>query len=197
MSNYGRVQGSDDAGDALPEAPVVILEQLGFWSGTCEIFNNIIVDPHPTTRDKAIGLGTSGADQITYLDYNAGYYAAGPAPTPVWYTDRVVVSAGKGMHDFVVNPRFVDPSRKFSTFDASLGGPGTVSNCIAEFLKMNGYSGSTYDPRYNNSDLLAYMREGFTPRSRDRRLLRGGRYGDFIGAVQPRALPKTRVNPFV
>lgn len=71
-----------------------------------------------------------------------------------------VYSNPPGVHDLVgVDPQFVNPLARIETFDASLGGPGTLDNAVAEFLKANT---PDYNPDYSASKLVQYFQDAFT-----------------------------------
>lgn len=60
-----------------------------------------------------------------------------------------------GVHDQAnVNPQFTDPTRNLQTWDASLGGPGTIASALGRIQ---------HDPTLTNASLLPYIRNGFAP----------------------------------
>ena len=83
------------------------------------------------------------------------------------------------------DPRFADPTRNIRTWDAHLGGPGTIANAFAEIRKRNDPA-ATYNPAYNVSDLIDWVRAGYMPQNPA--LWSGGYNGAFIGAVDPTGL---------
>ena len=60
-------------------------------------------------------------------------------------------------------PMFVDPTRNLESWDASLGGPGTVTHALAELEVANDSSNPAYDSRYTTAALIAWVRTGFAP----------------------------------
>jgi len=74
---------------------------------------------------------------------------------------------GKGMHEYYGDPGFIAPTRLASTWDTSLGGPGTKAHARTELVKINGWdengAPATWNPAYNFPAWLSYMRAGFTP----------------------------------
>ena len=55
-------------------------------------------------------------------------------------------------------PQFVDPARNLQTWDASLGGPGTVAGALSKLRVQYDPSAAGYDARYTTAALLAYLR---------------------------------------
>jgi len=177
----------DNAGDGdggVAFATMMLTEQVSTLSGanTREFYNNLLIDPDSSTaQDAAIDLLNNTADQVTYLDYNAGWtYPAGATGPPVKYTAKVVVTAGKGVNDFAIDPNFVDRTRSIVTWDAELGGNGTFANAIAELLKLNA---SDYDVNYDVAALVAWTKAGYVPQAAA--LVGSGRSGADIGAMTP------------
>ncbi|WP_447978074.1 hypothetical protein [Candidatus Nitrospira bockiana] len=81
-----------------------------------------------------------------------------------------------------VNPQFVDDSRDIAKWDASLGGPGTAANAMAELKKRNNRSG--YNPAYSVAGLVNYVKAGFVPRNSKLRTASDAGQGSWIGAAQ-------------
>lgn len=90
------------------------------------------------------------------------------------------MSKRPGGTDQNVNPRFVDATRKPETWDATLGGPGTLTNMFAELAKMNDDSG--YNTLYTHAALRTYWAGGFLPL--EPRARGTAHDGTYIGAVQ-------------
>jgi len=90
-------------------------------------------------------------------------------------------SAVIGAHDVDdVDPQFVDPTRTPATWDASLGGPGTLQGAMDRLSPGGGSS---------MEDLLVYVRQGFWPQNPAYQA--GGDPADGsppIGAVDPPAM---------
>jgi hypothetical protein len=78
------------------------------------------------------------------------------------------------------DPLFVDSTRNLATWDASLGGLGTVVNALAELSKVADASG--WDPDYNVAALLVWVKAGSAPRNKQ--LYNRGHDGRTLGAVE-------------
>ena len=96
-----------------------------------------------------------------------------------------------GTDDVTGDPQFVDSTRRTTTWDASLGGPGTRANMLTELMKLNDRTG--YNAAYSVTALIEYVRAGFVPTNPD--YVTGADDGTAIGAVQPP--PGTEVLPDV
>lgn len=170
------IDNDGKTGSGLAFSTILLTEQSSELSGHIEIYNNLIVDPNSNTKtDVAIDLLTNKPDQISYLGYNVGWTEpAGASTPPVKYNDKVVVTAGVGVNDIAVEPKFEDSKRTMLTWDASLGGPGTAVNAIKSLAART----SGYTPHA----LVTYIKKGFTPSTN---ALSGiGRNGANIGAMK-------------
>jgi hypothetical protein len=87
-------------------------------------------------------------------------------------------STAPGANDVDEDPDFVDPTRDLASWDAALGGPGTVANAVAEILKLGD---TDWNPDYNVADLLTWVRAGFAPQNQN--LIGAAHDGGTIGAV--------------
>lgn len=108
--------------------------------------------------------GYTGTDGVGYESYSAGTVFSGTAPG----ANDVTVSADP----------FVDKARNLAAWDASLGGPGTTANALAELAKRNDWTG--YDPNYNILDAVEWVAGGFDVT--DAALQDAGHDGVTIGA---------------
>jgi hypothetical protein len=61
-----------------------------------------------------------------------------------------------------VNPQFVDATRNLQSWDASVGGAGTVANALTELKKKNE---AGYNPAYQISALVSWVKAGFVPQA--------------------------------
>ena len=95
-------------------------------------------------------------------DYN-GTYNLSTVPAGTWndvadgtvYSTPITGTTPPGVHDQSnVNPQSSDPTRNLQTWDAWLGGPGTVAGALA-LLQQN--------PALTDSSLLPYIQTGFAP----------------------------------
>ena len=110
------------------------------------------------------------------------------------YGDDLVFSAGTpGANDVTGDPQFTDRTRTMKTWDATLGGAGTVANALAELAKRNDASG--YNGAYTIANLMSYLRAGWTPRNRAFQAAHDQVAGGWIGAV-PGLLNPTAVARF-
>lgn len=97
-------------------------------------------------------------------DYNGGYnFATGS--NGLGYDGLTFSTGSPGAHDVTGDPQFVWQIEELNPaagglgikgWDASLGGPGTVLNALAELSKKNDPAG--YDSRYSVPALLAWVR---------------------------------------
>lgn len=128
------------------------------------------------TDDSVSNLVTSGN-----ANYNNAYNNIAGSNLKGYH--HLEFSAGSpGANDLAVNPNFVDSSRDFASWDASLGGAGTDSNAITE-LRKRGLSG--FNSNYTTQNLIAYVRAGFAPQNAS--LQNAGHDGVTIGAVEYQA----------
>jgi hypothetical protein len=89
-------------------------------------------------------------------------------------------SAVYGDHE--IPPGFVDTTRRFSTYDASVGGPGTYANFFTELGKRCGLLG-TYNAAYDTDKVWNYLMAGWAPT--EVRLATTSSTGGYVGAVKP------------
>lgn len=61
-----------------------------------------------------------------------------------------------------IDPQFLAPDRTVETWDASLGGPGTLDHAFAELAKRCGVVGGA-DSAYAIGDLIDYLIDGYRP----------------------------------
>ena len=119
--------------------------------------NNICATLYATTNSKAVrdqAATPSVYDIITMVDYNGKYNLTG--------STHLALGTAWDAHSFVANPNFVDPTRNFMTWGASLGGAGTDADTLANMLKLNGYGG-TFNASYSIENLLAWVKAGYRP----------------------------------
>jgi len=113
-------------------------------------------------------------------DYN-GWLGLATVPANTWhdiadgtvYNTPMSGATAPGVHDVAnVDPQFVDPTRNLQSWDASLGGAGTVVSAMARIQA---------DPTLTKTSLLPYIRAGFLPTNAA--YLNSGHDGANIGAV--------------
>ena len=93
-------------------------------------------------------------ERITRSTVPAGTWKIDPADGTV-YPTPITGTTPPGVHDQTnVNPDFTDPTRNLQSWDAWLGGPGTVAGALA-LLQQN--------PALTDSSLLPYIQTGFAP----------------------------------
>lgn len=128
-------------------------------------------------RDQNAG---SADQKISSAVCNGNYNITGSK----YQVTRTVGSYGAG--DVDANPGFADTGRGALSWDASIGGAGTLASLGAGFRKMNGYGG-TPDPNYTYANAAAYINAGFVPSNSafDGTACDGGDMGalDFSAAV--------------
>ncbi len=143
--------------------PLMVKSQVIDWGGTLNIESNINHFRAGTgvTRSAGIMLANTTADQIDVADYNvfstpdvANEYVN------VNITGHTYPDAGFGGSDLVIDSKFVDDSRNIASWDASLGGPGTVTNAYTELLK---YNSTSFNSDYTVSNLIAFIQAGLAP----------------------------------
>ena len=94
---------------------------------------------------------------LSTASFNPTYAVATPG-----YQDGFFSSGTPGTHDMIgVNPKFNNYNVNILTFDTSNGGPGTTNSVLNNLQKKNDDSG--YNSNYSISNLLKYVRTGFTP----------------------------------
>ncbi len=100
-------------------------------------------------------------------------------PPDLTLTYSITVTGGYATHDLSVLPNFVDSTRNVSTWDSSLGGPGTEAHAFAQLLLS--YDSSPTVSSFTIDNLLAYVRAGFVPQNAA--LHNAGMGGVDIGAI--------------
>lgn len=100
-----------------------------------------------------------------------------PAPG---FDNGVALHPAVAYGDLDVDPVFYDATRRPSTWDKSLGGPGTYSDITAQFSYRSGFGG-IYNPAFNVASALAYLQLGFSPTNA--KLKGAAADGGDIGAV--------------
>lgn len=89
------------------------------------------------------------------------------------------MSSRPGIHDVHADPQFLDSTRNVASWDASLGGPGTVAHALAQIMARNDHTSPSTG--FTPSALIAFVRVGQAPRNR---LLKGAASdGGDMGAV--------------
>lgn len=142
---------------------------------------NIFYNKNPSS---GYAMEDSGTDDTVVdliasanLDYNCVFGAL--AGTNGGGYDNLEFSSGSpGTNDVSSNPNFVNEDANIASWDASLGGPGTTANAIAELAKRND---SDFDPNRTVANLVAYIQAAMTPTNA---ALKGTSFdGGDIGAV--------------
>ncbi len=176
---------SENDNDPIIEAMLLMTETSDVLSGTAELKNNLMYNTNTLFNQYGVKMDVTTADQIDYADYNYWYGTPG-GDVYDHYRNVVItgktegISEGFALNDRVINPNFVDATRRISTWDTSLSGPGTASNAITEMLKMNGVGGA-FNSDYSPINLINYMKAGFRPRNAEFRAVGFG--GSDIGAL--------------
>lgn len=157
-------------------------ETVAAFNGMITSFrSNIAWAPGGTNAGWAIGRGAAfgtATDPVTAASCtHNGKHNLATGAAGVGY--EIPSGSALGTNDVVTDPQFVDPTRNIARWDASLGGPGTLANAVAEMAKRNDPAG--YNPAYNLVDLLAWVRAGFAPQNQA--LATAAHDGTFIGAV--------------
>lgn len=163
--------------------PLLIKSQTADWAGTVNCRSNIayfVSGITAPTRAAGITLATTTADQINNTDYNVfGLPDIWNEYVNVVITGKTYPGAGFGGSDFSLNPNFVDETRNLASWDASLGGAGTVANAITEMLK---YNSTSFNANYTVANAIAYVQAGFAPTNVD--IKDAGHDGVTVGAVE-------------
>ena len=100
-------------------------------------------------NDTVSNLITSGN-----LDYNCKFNVL-TGSNGVGYNNLEFSSGTPGANDIEEDPEFTDATRDFLSFDVSQGGDGDVTNAIGRWIAGD----------YTPTELINYIREGFTPRN--------------------------------
>ena len=125
------------------------------------------------TNDNVPDLVASGD-----IDFNCGFNLLAGSNLK-GYNNLEFSSGAPGANDVDVDPAFRDRTRDLASWDASLGGPGTAANAVAELQKRND---ADFNSEYTVSNLLTYVRDGFAPTATQ---LRGAdQNAGTIGAVE-------------
>jgi hypothetical protein len=84
-----------------------------------------------------------------------GYNATVTTPTATAFTSAPAAPLN-------ADPQLVDPTRNIKTWDAALGGPGTIAHAFEEIRKRNDPD-ATYNPAYTITALYDWVRAGYAP----------------------------------
>jgi hypothetical protein len=84
-----------------------------------------------------------------------GYNASVTTPTATAFSSAPAAPLN-------ADPQFVDPTRNIKTWDASLGGPGTIAHAFEEIRKRNDPDAS-YNSAYTIEALYDWVRAGYAP----------------------------------
>jgi hypothetical protein len=146
-----------------------------------QLTSSLFVDNPDGLRQE--GFFVSQASAV--VDYNAFHNQTNPAnldlgtdnsyvgaenQAPWWATGGGYGSAtDRGANDIPIDPQLNDTTRNIATWDASMGGPGTIASAAANAATLLGYAidGTPTTPAagYTLDAFLAYMREGFAPQN--------------------------------
>lgn len=119
-------------------------------------------------------------------DYNCGWNLIA-GTNGKGYSGLEFSSGSPGDHDLNVNPNFVNKDADLSTWDASLGGPGTDAHAMQELQKIGL---ATYNTAFSAQAFTAYMRAAFTPTNPA--LKNAAHDGGDIGAVPVGVVTRNR-----
>ena len=94
----------------------------------------------------------------TVANYNCGWSSTGEAFTDNYEPTDAKFGTAPGANDVNQNPQFPAPTRNLIGWDASLGGPGTTANVIAE-MRLRNEAG--FDSNYTVANALVWIRAGW------------------------------------
>jgi hypothetical protein len=130
------------------------------WRGGSETLGGLLINR--TNQASAVQDFFSPANithnacwQCTTGTDGYGYNATVTSTTPTAFTTPPAAPLN-------ADPQFVDPTRNIKTWDASLGGPGTIAHAFAEIRKRNDPD-ATYDSRYTIAALYDWVKAGYAP----------------------------------
>ena len=161
VNRKGRAIAINENGVTPSGAGISLLNSLFFADelGSAHVIGNASLSAAPQRNT------------FSEVDFNlyhnlAGLRAAQP-PAEIKKVHDVPFTVPIDRNSVVLPPRLRDPQRNLAKWDASLGGPGTAANAIAELFKRNDDSG--FNPAYDVVGLTNYVAEGFKtdqPRAR-------------------------------
>ena len=134
----------------------------------------------------AVGIGGAGAVMHQIITPAAGYVTEARAngywnigTLPYQVTGSAFASS-PGAGDVEADPQFVDASRDLASYDAAVGGPGTVAHLLAEVARMND---PDFNPAYTPAVIRDWIRDGWRP-------MNGAFHGSGDGGVDIGAVPR-------
>jgi hypothetical protein len=152
-------------------------ENAAFPGAYSAVRDNLVWQP-------ALGYGTliSGPGSVspgTYanVDYNWTWNIANGNARYKWFGSGAY-TATPGLHDKNGDPRFADPTRRFSKWCKAKGAVD-LDSCFSKFKVES----PTYDPSFNVQSLLEFVRAGFKPSAQG--ISMAGSTGSSVGAVSP------------
>ena len=162
---------------------IFLLETAGVYTGTVKVSSNLMAYKNGITK----GLTSRFCSNITatipqtiaYGDYNAY-----PADLTAAYSNITATATG---HDINDAPTFVDDTRNFASWGATVGADGTANGLKTLLAAINGYNVSTKTQSdtppvgVSVAALTAWVRAGYAPTNVT--LKGAGEGGVDIGAV--------------
>lgn len=145
--------GSLPAGTAVGDYVVDLVDNFQKYALITSISGNNLT----------LGLNNYGAQGITTANGRTITVAK-----PYW-ASGLYGDDGKGAHEIYSDPRYVDNTATVLTWDASLGGDGTLDHAQREMIKRNGWDidgvAAVWNSNYSWENFMAYMRQRFTPQN--------------------------------
>jgi hypothetical protein len=169
-------------------------ETVALDADTCTgVYSNLAVGPAVT----GLVVGSAGAPADGYYseaDFNLGWSTTGAAFTDNYgaLADAKFGVSPPGANDVNVDPQLVDVTVNFAAWDASLGGPGTYANGMAELALMNT---AAHDPNYTPAAAIAFYKSKWAPQNSV--VQNAGHDGVTIGAVEFLAPAATGHGPLI
>lgn len=133
-------------------------EASGVWNGTLTLYSNIAY----TWSGSNSGTVFANADTLAKTDFNNFFQVDDHYDANTSVSGKTEGDPDFGGSDTTNDPRFLKVDANLANFDTRVGGAGTASNAIDEFVKL---LDSDYNSSYNITDLLSYMRTCLTPKN--------------------------------
>lgn len=155
-------------------------ENGGTFTGTVNLFNNLLFNRSSNASSKFVYIETAGDNQIDYTDYN-GFYDISDIYYQVTFdpSKEEGVDSGFGLSDLNINPQFYDTTRTIATFNSVVnGGDESYDSTTAYMLRLNGYDGTVSTK--NIDTIYKWLSYGFRPTNDS--IVNSGLDGGNIGA---------------
>jgi hypothetical protein len=138
------------------------------------------------TWNLGAGIAYGGAAVHHNLTYAERTYYVNTQSTPGFDNGTLHHPNQAQYGDLIVDPQFLDPTRRPAAYDLVCGGAGTNDSLFRNLAMRSGFGG-IYNNCYNIPSLANWVRQGWAPRNLH--IQHAAHDGSYIGAVPPVGTP--------